>query len=158
MFENNRPEPTEIEVQVLGVFMVAAAGQQAIVFLSHAGGKVVPVLIGLHEALTIDVANRGVTTPRPLPADLVKVVIDVCGAKVNHVVVDHVDEETFYGKLVIGTTDGETTIDARPSDCIAIALRAGAPMRMTRTVFDQYSMTIDEACDRYKLVEMEHVE
>lgn len=147
----------DVEMRVIGVFMVAnGESQQGAVFLTEpASGRVVPIFVGLQEAVCIDVARRGDTTPRPLCADLVKSVADACGASVVGAVVDSVDEKTYYGKLFLRRNDVDIALDARPSDCIAIALRAGAPVRMTSSVFKEQSITIDQAFERYKIVQMD---
>lgn len=87
-----------------------------------------PIWVGKSEASAISFALEGVSTPRPMTHDLMKAVLDVADAKVLSVVVTDLKDNTYYAKVHLLYEDSEFSIDARPSDAIALALRTDAPI------------------------------
>ena len=83
----------------------------------------VPIYIGLAEAISIDIALRNETTPRPMTHDLMKSVMDNFNINIDRILIDDLDEQVFYARLMLKDTDKDIEIDARPSDCIALAVR-----------------------------------
>ena len=90
--------------------------------------EMLPIWVGKPEASSISFALEDVTTPRPMPHDLMKAVLDVVNAKVISVVISDLKENTYYAKVHLMYEDSEYSIDARPSDAIALALRTKAPI------------------------------
>ncbi|MCK4436517.1 bifunctional nuclease family protein [bacterium] len=105
-------------------------GEQLIILKEKNGnGRVLPIIIGIFEAEAIRMKVRGVKTARPLTHDLLKGTIEQLGATLEKVVIDNLDKGTFFAKLVLRTNSGrEVMVDARPSDAIALALRASSPI------------------------------
>jgi hypothetical protein len=98
-----------------------------IVVLRETGGeRVLPIWVGLSEANAIALQIERVQTPRPMTHDLLKSVIDHLGGRLERIVVSDLKDNTFYAKLRLQSEHGALTIDARPSDAIALALRSGA--------------------------------
>lgn len=92
------------------------------------GSHYLPILIGPFEATAIALALEGASVPRPLSHDLMRSIVETLGGKLQQVIVHDIRDATFFAKLVV-VRDGSTLeIDARPSDGIALALRAGAPI------------------------------
>lgn len=87
-----------------------------------------PILIGPSEAYAISQGLEGKRMPRPMTHDLLKNTIEALGATVERVVIHDLREETFYARIYLNTERGEIDLDARPSDAIALALRADAPI------------------------------
>jgi bifunctional DNase/RNase len=87
-----------------------------------------PILIGPSEAYAISQGLEGKRMPRPMTHDLLKNTIEALGATVERVVIHDLREETFYARIYLKTERGEIDLDARPSDAIALALRADAPI------------------------------
>lgn len=87
-----------------------------------------PIWVGKSEASAISFALEGVSTPRPMTHDLMKAVLDVADAKVLSVVVTDLKDNTYYARVHLLYEDSEYSIDARPSDAIALALRTDAPI------------------------------
>ena len=98
------------------------------------GERTLPILIGPFEATCIALGLEGTSVPRPLSHDLLKSVIEALDAKVVRIVIHCYRDETFYAKLVLESKAGITEIDARPSDCIALALRTKSPIYATETI------------------------
>lgn len=112
---------------------VRAVGQyqgQSVVLLEDAAGKErLPIWIGDLEAGAIDLRLKKQKTPRPLTHDLLESVLAAVGAKVEKVEVIDLRDNVFYGRLTLRDGKGTIrTIDARPSDCIALAVGAGLPV------------------------------
>ncbi len=103
--------------------------QQTVVVLKDGGGKkLLPIWIGPAEARAIQVELEGQQSPRPLSHDLLITLISTMRGRVTRVVVNDLLEGTFYATIDIDTPRGMRHIDARPSDAIAIAVRAKCPL------------------------------
>ncbi|MCD1296275.1 hypothetical protein CUJ83_14830 [Methanocella sp. CWC-04] len=130
-----------VPVKVRGVYFVSTiTGPQAVVFLSDNDEKMVPIYIGPAEAISIDIALRKETTPRPMTHDLVKSIMDGFGIGINKIIIDDLDEQVFYARLMLKDTDKEIEIDARPSDCIALAVRSDASIFIEREILDKVAI------------------
>jgi bifunctional DNase/RNase len=90
------------------------------------GSRVLPIWVGVFEANAIALQVENVQTPRPMTHDLLRVVIRELGGRLDRIVVNELKENTFYALLHVQTAVGAHTIDARPSDAIALALRFGS--------------------------------
>ncbi len=103
--------------------------QQHVVLLREAGGeRVLPIWIGPAEALAIQRLLSGQTFPRPLTHDLFAVVLEGLHARVTRVTIVEMREATFFATIVIEREKSVLSVDARPSDSVAIALRTQAPL------------------------------
>jgi bifunctional DNase/RNase len=87
-----------------------------------------PIWIGPFEANAIALKLKKASSHRPLTHDLIRNVIDVLDCKISHVVVSDLKENTYYGLIYIKSQENQLAIDSRPSDAIAIALGARAPI------------------------------
>lgn len=96
-----------------------------------------PIWVGKSEASAISFALEGVAAPRPMTHDLMKALLDSADAKVISVVVTDLKDNTYYAKVHLMSEDSEYSIDARPSDAIALALRADAPIFAKEDVIRQ---------------------
>lgn len=100
-----------------------------VVFLVDGKNKhTLPIWIGPFEANAIAMKLKKAAPRRPLTHDLIRSLIDALHCKISHVVVNDLRENTYYGLIYIEGKVGELVIDSRPSDAIAIALGAGAPI------------------------------
>jgi len=103
-----------------------------------------PIFVGHSEAMSIHLALRREMAPRPMTHDLMVLVLDELGGSVKNVLVDDLNEGTFYARLVLDVQDTQKEIDARPSDCIAIAVRTGSPIRVRESLFSQVAIESSE--------------
>lgn len=108
------------------------------------------------EAQSIALALQGVSTPRPMTHDLMKTVCDNLGASVRSVEINDVHDGTYYAKLYIQTISGECVLDSRPSDAIALALRAGSPIYISEKVA-QHTLSVEELIDEDNQQELRKV-
>ena len=99
--------------------------------------KVVPIFIGPLETHAITSVLDGITPPRPMTHDLIMMFIPVLGAQIIKVTIDEIVDNTFYAKISVRKDEEIFLIDARPSDSIAIALRAEAPIFITQNVLPE---------------------
>ena len=129
-----------VQVRVLGVAL-DAAGQHIVLLkpllVEPGEGRVLPVWIGGQEATSILIAVEGQQAPRPLSHDLITTLFAAVGARVERVDVTRIEEGTFYAELTLSTPSGPQMIDSRPSDAIALALRAEVPVLVEDRVFDK---------------------
>lgn len=111
---------------------------QLIVLKEKGGNRILPIVIGLNEASAIKLKISGFNPPRPLTHDLIHSVIENLDAEVEKIIIDKLEENTFHAKLVIKTESGKTkVVDARPSDSIALAVRAHVPIFVEDQVLKQ---------------------
>lgn len=118
-----------VEMELSKIIIDEKRHDQLIVLREKNGNRILPIVIGLNEASAIKLKISGFTPPRPLTHDLLHSTIKNLEANLDKVIIDKLEENTFYAKLVIKTESGKTKIiDARPSDSIALAIRAHAPI------------------------------
>jgi bifunctional DNase/RNase len=131
-----------VPVKVKGVYFVSTiTGPQAVVFISADSDKMVPIYIGLAEAISIDIALRNETTPRPMTHDLMKAVMDNFNIKIDRIIIDDLDEQVFYARLMLKDSGKEIEVDARPSDCIALAVRTNASIFIDPEILDKVAVS-----------------
>ena len=112
--------------------------EQVIVLKEIDGNTLLPVVIGISEVNAIKLKLSGMQPPRPLTHDLLHNTVIELGGKLKRVIVDKLHDRTFFAKLVIENQEGkEVSIDARPSDSIALALRADAPIFVNDSVLEE---------------------
>lgn len=122
-----------VEAKPIGVYFVNThTGPMAVVFLQRGDEKLLPVYIGLAEAVSIDVALRNEPPERPLTHDLAVAIADAGDITFDRAVIDDGDGQTYYAKLYLN--DGKV-IDSRPSDCIALAVRRDIPLYVSKDIF-----------------------
>ncbi|HTS02617.1 MAG TPA: bifunctional nuclease family protein [Thermoanaerobaculia bacterium] len=105
-----------------------------------------PIWVGVFEANAIALQMEGVTTPRPMTHDLLRNVIRQIEGDVVRVVINNLEENTFYAQIHIKLAGRELTVDSRPSDAIALALRTKSPLFVEEAVLEK-SRTSDESAE-----------
>ncbi|MCS7121316.1 MAG: bifunctional nuclease family protein [Archaeoglobaceae archaeon] len=124
--------------EVFGVFAERSMlGFSPVVVLRAENGRVLPIYIGIAEALAIYTALRGEIPPRPMTHDLLADVIRKLNAKVERIVIDDLIENTFYARIVLKQDDRVVEVDARPSDSIAIAVRMKVPIYVEEFILNE---------------------
>lgn len=133
----------EVEVQNLG--MDRATRSPVVVLGERGGDRVLPIWIGAAEASAIAMHLAGVDFPRPLTHDLAVSLIEGLGAALVRVEIPEVDDGTYHATLVLQRGKDRIRVDARPSDSIAIAIRARATVVVADDLLRQMTLEIDEA-------------
>lgn len=115
--------------------------------------RILPIWIGTPEATSILLALEGAEPPRPMTHDLMQDVIEQLGYAVQRVEITRVEAGTFYAALIVRGEDHTFAIDARPSDSIALAVRAGAPLFVAEEVLDEAAVEAEPELDEDAEVE-----
>ena len=127
-----------IEVRLARVVVREGGEQQSIALQERGGERSFPIIIRTQEAREIRRVVTGEATPRPFTHQLTHAVIEGMGGQLLRVDVVDLRDNTFFAELIVGTPDGEeVAIDARPSDALALGLRAGCPLRVAESVLEQ---------------------
>jgi hypothetical protein len=143
--ETQRPADAEIEVRIRGLMMDPSTHQPIVVLNDLAGEVVLPIWVGLFEANAIALEIEKATMPRPMTHDLLRNTIHGLNARVTRVVVGSLREETFHATIWIDQAGEVVALDARPSDAIALALRADCPIFVSRQVLEQAKLAASGA-------------
>jgi len=131
------------EMHIYGVSF-DLVGKQPIVLLKTAeGNKFLPIWIGHPEAAAILMKLQSASTPRPMTHDLVTDMLDQLGAQVIRITVTELRENTFYAQITVQQDGSEVEIDSRPSDAIALAIRADAPIFAADEVIEESAIEFE---------------
>src|SRR6202040_249383 len=118
----------EVEMKIRGLMMDPVTNMPIVVLKDVQGQAILPIWVGVYEANAIALEIEKVQTPRPMTHDLLKNVLLGLEVRVQKVVVNDLKDDTFYA-LIWVERDGEMmTIDSRPSDALALALRVDCPI------------------------------
>jgi bifunctional DNase/RNase len=118
----------EIEVKIRGLMMDPVTNMPIVILKDAKGDSILPIWVGVYEANAIALEIEKVQTPRPMTHDLIKNVLVGLQAMVKKVVVTELKEDTFYALIWLERNGGTITVDSRPSDALALALRTDAPI------------------------------
>ena len=136
-----------IELNLVGV-RVELPTNQPIVLLKEADGeRYLPIWIGAVEATAIAFALQGVVTQRPMTHDLLKTIVEEIGVSVEAISITDLKEGTFYSSIRLNRNGDTYEISSRPSDALALAVRANVRIFAAEEVVDEASITIKEDDD-----------
>lgn len=130
-----------IEMFVGGLMLDPNTQAPVVVLKDESGEIVLPIWIGVAEATSIASAIKQLHMARPLTHDLMFSIFNEVRLKVQRVVITELKESTYYAELVLSEGERALVLDSRPSDAIAIALRASAPIYVTQQVLEQAKVT-----------------
>ena len=137
-----------IEMKVMGIAIDTASGSPIIVLNDKDNRKALPIWIGSAEASAIIRKIENIKVLRPMTHDLIIDVIEKTGYSVDRVEINDVEKETYFSTIYLTNEDGkEVTIDSRPSDAIAVAIRVDAPIFVTAKVLADGSVSCDSEKD-----------
>src|SRR5918912_4272033 len=132
-----------IPVAVESVRMNLSNGQRVVILKDDKLEWYLLIWVGLNESTAIALELQNEKAPRPLTADLLKSVIDELGARIADVSVTDLTDEVYYARIgLINAQDERLDIDSRPSDAIALAVRADAPVFVEETILDKAAITL----------------
>jgi uncharacterized protein len=137
----------QITMTIKGLMVDPVTNMPIIILRDEAGGRVLPIWVGIFEANAIALQIENITTPRPMTHDLLRNVIRDLNGTVQKIVVCDLKDNTFYALIYVAIGEDITAIDARPSDAIALALRASAPIYVEESVIDN-AKTVDIGTER----------
>jgi bifunctional DNase/RNase len=130
---------------VIDSIRVSLISQQRIVILREVeADRFLPIWIGIYEAEAIALALQDVEVARPLTWDLLKNIFSIMDARILRVEVTSLHDDTYYGNIVVEFDGRKLDIDSRPSDAIALAVRAHVPILVARPILDSVGVTPEE--------------
>ncbi len=127
-------EPTEIEVQIRGLMLDPVTNMPIVILKDIGSDLVLPIWVGVFEANAIALELEKTAPPRPMTHDLMRNLAKGLGAVVTRVVVSDLKDDTFFATVWMDQGGETVTVDARPSDAIALALRWDCPIFVARNV------------------------
>ena len=124
----------EVEMKIRGLMMDPVTNMPIVVLKDINGNAILPIWVGIYEANAIALEIEKVSTPRPMTHDLIKVLLLGLGTGIRKVVVSELKDDTFYAVIWLDK-DGELiSVDSRPSDALALALRLDCPIYVDDSV------------------------
>ena len=132
-----------IEMEIESIRASLMNYQRVVMLKEKEAERYLPIWIGPAEADAIAVKLQGVTVSRPLTHDLLHSVINTLGATVNSITISNLKNDTFYAKIILNVDREQLEIDSRPSDALALAVRAEVPIYAEETVLDRAGIFLD---------------
>lgn len=129
--------PEMVEVVIDSVRVSLMSPQRVIILRQKDTDRYLPIWVGPYEAESITVALQEVEMARPLTHDLLKNLFTVFNGKILRVEIVNLKEDIFYGNIIAEASGQTAIVDSRPSDAIALALRAHVPILVSQTVMDE---------------------
>ena len=118
----------EVEMKIRGLMMDPMTNMPIVVLKDMSGDAVLPIWVGIYEANAIALEIEKVNTPRPMTHDLIKVLLMGLDASIRKVVVSELKDDTFYALIWLERNGQLMSVDSRPSDALALALRHDCPI------------------------------
>jgi uncharacterized protein len=137
-----------VEMSVESVRINLATNQRVVILKDGQGDRYLFIWIATAEAYSIAMELQGTTSLRPLTHDLLKSVIAELGATVISVIISDLNDDIFYARLVLDHDGRHVEIDSRPSDAIALAVRAKVPIYVAESVLERAGVTLQNAPDQ----------
>ena len=129
--------PELVAMSIKGLMLDPVSNSPIVVLKDEAEKFFLPIWVGIFEANAIALQLENVSTPRPMTHDLLRNMISELDARVTRVVINDLRDSTFFAQIRVITGDRTLELDARPSDAIALALRADAPIFVAQSVLEQ---------------------
>jgi bifunctional DNase/RNase len=129
-------EKTMVEAELFEIRINEVEAEQIIILVENGGERRLPIVIGLCEANAIQIRVHGLIPQRPMTHDLLCNVIRELGGEIRCIVINDLRDSTYYAQVMVQSQLGEIAIDARPSDAVALAVRAECPIYIEDHVFD----------------------
>ena len=136
-----------IEMKVMGIDLDTRTGSPIVVLHDLDNRRALPIWIGSAEASAIIRKIEKLSVTRPMTHDLIVDIVKQTGYSVDRVEINDVEKETYYATIFLTNGEKEITIDSRPSDAIAVAMRADAPILVTANVLMNGAVSTDSARD-----------
>jgi len=143
----------EVEMKIRGLMMDPMTNMPIVVLKDMSGDAVLPIWVGIYEANAIALEIEKVTTPRPMTHDLIKVLLMGLDACIKKVVVSELKDDTFYALIWLEREGRLMSVDSRPSDALALALRHDCPIFVDDKVLQtsKHSANVSEKVNNEEL-------
>jgi len=130
----------EVEMKIRGLMMDPVTNMPIVILKDLSGSSILPIWVGIYEANAIALEIEKVSTPRPMTHDLIKTMLLGLDAGVRKIVVNELKEDTFYAVIWLEREGQLISVDSRPSDALAIALRLDCPIYVEDSVLQSSKM------------------
>ncbi len=132
-----------IEMELNKIRIDENRGEQVIVLKEKQGKRFLPIVIGILEVTAIKMKISGIEPPRPMTHDLFYNTLTNLGIRLERIVITKLEQNTFFAKLILCVDGKITEVDARPSDSIALAVRARAPIFVEEEVLEKVGTNLE---------------
>ncbi len=136
----------QIEMKIKGLMVDPVTNMPIVILKDEEENRVLPIWVGVFEANAIALRMEAIDTPRPMTHDLLRDLLDKLHATVEKVVVNDLKDNTYFAHIHLLINGDQHVLDSRPSDAIALALRAEAPIFVEQSVLEQ-ARTLDSNDD-----------
>lgn len=133
-----------VEMTIQSIRVSLTNYQRVVILKEKDSDRYLPIWIGPAEADAIAVRLQDVSVARPLTHDLLRQVISELGAEVQYIFVNDLSNDTFFARIMLKVGDRDLEVDSRPSDAIALAVRAEVPIYADETVLEKAGVRLDE--------------
>jgi bifunctional DNase/RNase len=133
-----------VEVKIDSIRVSLVSPQRLVILKDIDQERFLPIWIGPFEAEAITIKLQDVDVKRPLTHDLLNKLISELGGVISHVLVSDLREDTYFARIIVGVDGNTLEIDSRPSDAMALAVRAGVPIFVAEEVMEKASITPEE--------------
>jgi len=130
----------EVEMKIRGLMMDPATNMPIVVLKDIGGNAILPIWVGIYEANAIALEIEKVSTPRPMTHDLIKLLLLGMDTGIRKVVVNELKDDTFYAVIWLEKNGELISVDSRPSDALALALRLDCPIYVDDSVLKSSRM------------------
>src|SRR5437763_1569733 len=124
----------EVEMKIRGLMMDPVTNMPIVILKDSGGDAVLPIWVGIYEANAIALEIEKVSTPRPMTHDLIKTLLFGLDAGIRKVVVNELRDDTFFAVIWVERNGELISVDSRPSDALALALRLDCPIYVEESV------------------------
>jgi bifunctional DNase/RNase len=136
---------TNLQVSIKGVYLLEKnSGPVPLVLLEDEAERIMPIYIGLSEAISINAAINHDIPPRPMTHDLFISLLERTSSQIDDILIDELKDGIYYARLCVSLDGRQFEIDARPSDCIAIALRCRATIHVRESIICEAAIDKEE--------------
>jgi bifunctional DNase/RNase len=140
-------EDMDIEVRIRGLMMDPATNMPIVMLKDVSSDSVIPIWVGIFEANAIAIEIEKVSAPRPMTHDLTRNLMRYLNTELEKIVITEIKNDTFYAVLWMRQANEPVLVDARPSDAIALALRADCPIYVTEEVMKSAKLNTSGSSD-----------
>lgn len=140
-----------VEMKVKGLAVDANSKIPVVILTDPEEKRYLPIWIGIYEADAILIALEKINVPRPMTHDLLKSILETLGVSIERILIHNIQNNTFYARISLTRGEEEWEIDARPSDAIALGLRAECPIFVSEKVIVEASITDKSKYEKEKI-------
>lgn len=122
----------------------SSGGAYALILNEVSGSRRLPIIIGSYEAQAIALELEHIKPPRPMTHDLMKQLVEAFDYSLKYIFISELKEGTFFSKMIFEGPEGEVSVDSRPSDAVALAIRFSSPIFVSTSVLDDAGIVSEE--------------